>query len=109
MAWNNLVGPLAITRRRRAVATAVVYGLSLTVRFVSAAGEDLPARVAQGTDPMTSIMLNDGAQLFSRSWPPRAARSVAFLDGRSPHPTSCRAACDGAVPIVSMSSCAAPP
>ena len=39
MAWKNLSAP-AIASRRRAVATALVYGLSLTVRFTSAAGEE---------------------------------------------------------------------
>jgi len=71
MAWRNLVTSLAITRRRRLIATAIVYGLSLTVRFASAAGEDAgtSAQAAQGTRPMTSIMINNGAHLFHKTWP----------------------------------------
>ena len=43
MAWKQFVNPLAITPRRRLVATALVYGLSLAVRFTSAAGEETAA------------------------------------------------------------------
>src|SRR5207248_10079853 len=38
MIWKN---PLAITSRRRVVASAVIYGLSLAVRFTSATGEEV--------------------------------------------------------------------
>ena len=85
MTWKKFVIPLA--PRRRAVATAFIYGLSLAVRFTSAAGEEaeIPAPAAQGFNPMTSIMINDGAQLFrkpalpialNRGWP-LEPRSVA--------------------------------
>ena len=49
MAWKNFVGPYAITSRRRVVATALMYGLSLTVRFTSADGRrnGNPAQAAQ--------------------------------------------------------------
>ena len=49
MAWNNLIAPHAITSRRRVVASALMYGLSLTVRFTSATGEetDNPAQATQ--------------------------------------------------------------
>ena len=40
MVWKTFVGPLAMTSRRRGLATAVIYGLSLTVRFTSATGEE---------------------------------------------------------------------
>jgi hypothetical protein len=40
MAWMNVVNPFAIAPRRRVVATALMYGLSLSVRFTSAAGEE---------------------------------------------------------------------
>jgi hypothetical protein len=39
MIGKNFVSWLAITSRRRGLATAVVYGLSLAVRVTSAAGE----------------------------------------------------------------------
>ena len=65
MIWKNFVGRLAITSRRRGVATAVMYGLSLTVRFTSATGEEveIPPQAAQSTHPMISIMTRDGSRL----------------------------------------------
>ena len=41
MIGKNFVSRLAITSKRRGLATAVVYGLSLAVRFTSATGEEL--------------------------------------------------------------------
>ena len=57
MTWKNLVGPYAITSRRRVVASALIYGLSLTVRFTSPVNEsaDIPAQA----------IMNDGAQIIS--------------------------------------------
>jgi hypothetical protein len=43
MTRKSFVGLLAIAARRRAVAIALVYGLSLTFRFASAAGEKAEA------------------------------------------------------------------
>ena len=58
MIWKNFVTPLAITSRRRVVASALIYGLSLAVRFTSAAGEEveIPAQTPQRAHPMISIM-----------------------------------------------------
>ncbi len=78
MAWNNLVNPRAITSRRRVVASALVYGLSLTVRFTSATGDETQAQAAQSANPMMSIMIKDGAQIFG---PPKL-RSADFLSRR---------------------------
>ena len=49
MTWKNFVSRLAIAPRRRLVATAIVYGLSLAVRFTSATGEEveIPAQSLQ--------------------------------------------------------------
>jgi hypothetical protein len=71
MIWKSIVRPRAIASRRRFVATALVYGLSLAVRFTSAAGEEteVPPQAAQGTYPMTSIVINDGARTFYKDWP----------------------------------------
>jgi hypothetical protein len=38
MVWRNFVNRLAITSKRRGITAAVVYGLSLGVRFTSAGG-----------------------------------------------------------------------
>jgi hypothetical protein len=110
MAWKNLVSPFAITRRRRGLATALVYGLSLTVRFMSAAGEETetPAQAAQSTNPMTSIMINDGAQLFYKDWPPRSAQPIVFHRGSPLVSGSCRAACERPMPMSSMTDCFSP-
>jgi hypothetical protein len=102
MIWKSIVGPRAIASRRRFVATALVYGLSLAVRFTSAAGEqiEVPPQAAQGTYPITSIMINDGARTFYKDWPrpaqpgfpSEAARQVKapmampLMPGCSPYP-----------------------
>jgi hypothetical protein len=108
MAWNNLVNPRAITSRRRGIATALVYGLSLTVRFSSGAGEDTEAQAqaAQGTNPMTSVMINDGAQIFG---PPRSAQPVFFRSGWTLGSGACRAACEGSGPMPPILNCSSNP
>ena len=83
MTWSNFVNRLEITARRRGLATAVVYGLSLAVRFTSAAGEEveIPAPLPT-TRPMMSVMtaassrwpyqdwaLNAQPMVFRPGWP----------------------------------------
>ena len=70
MTWKTFVSRLAITSRRRGLATAVIYGLSLAVRFTSAAGEEveIPAQSVQRTHPVTSIMTRDHASLPYQHW-----------------------------------------
>ena len=67
MIWKSIVRPLAIAPRRRFVATTLVYGLSLAVRFTSAAGEevgDSGAVPTKDANPLVSIMTrNRSAQL----------------------------------------------
>jgi len=41
MIWNSFVNRLAVTSRRKCLTTALVYGLSLSVRFTSATGEEM--------------------------------------------------------------------
>ena len=54
MIWKNIVRTTA--SRRRFVATTLVYGLSLSVRFTSATGEEveIPAQSLQRSRPMVS-------------------------------------------------------
>lgn len=89
MTWRSLASPVAIKLRRRVVAPAVFYGLSLAVRFTSAAGEEveIPPQPAQRTHPVISIMTVDGAHLphldcgakpaqpilLRHGWPPRSS------------------------------------
>ena len=103
MAWKNLIGPQAIASRRRVVASALMYGLSLTVRLTSPTGEEVeyPAQAAPGTHPMSSIMINDGGHLF-RNWP-KPAHPIAFQRGWSLNSRSCRAACERPMPMLDCS------
>jgi len=86
MISNNFVSRLAITSRRKALSTALVYGLSLSVRFTSAAGEEVevpthsPQRAAQ---PMISIMTGNDAQLPYQNWRLKSARPIVFRHGWS--------------------------
>jgi hypothetical protein len=76
MIWKSF----AIAPRRRFIATALVYGLSLSVRLTSGAGEDAEtqAQAAQSANPMTSVMINDSAPFFRKDWPPGPALPIAF-------------------------------
>jgi hypothetical protein len=105
MAWRNFGRILSITRRRRIVASAVIYGLSLTVRFTSAA--EAPASPGLGANPMTSVMINDSAHVFTRNWPARFAQPAVFRHGSSQR--GCGAACAGATPAPFMQDCAVHP
>jgi hypothetical protein len=102
MTWKNFVSPLAISARRRVVTSAVVYGLSFAVRFTSATGEEteIPPQALQRSNLMTSIMMNNGGQLFHKDWP------IAFQRGWSPSSRGCGAACDNSM---TMRSCSSPP
>ena len=91
---------LAIAPRRKAVSTALVYGLSLTVRLTSPTAEDAPAQIAQSATHATSILMD-------RSWPNRPTMPVA-LRGWPLGPRSCRAACEGPALLSSLPNCTAP-
>ena len=109
MAWQNLIGPHAITSRRRVVASALMYGLSLTVRFTSATGEDTenPAQVAQSTSPMLSIMNKDGVPI-SRDWPAKPTYSIVFQRAQPRSSRGCRPACERPMPMPLMLDCSPP-
>ena len=116
MAWKNF-GPLAIAPRRRVVATALMYGLSFTVRFTSAAGEEveIPAQSPQRVHPMVSIMTRNDAQLPYQDWGPKSAQilqkdwpPLAFHRAWSVGSKGCRTACESPAPLSSMPNCAVP-
>jgi hypothetical protein len=90
MIWKNFVTPLAIKSRRRVVASAFVYGLSLAVRFTSAAGEEveIPAQSPQRAHPVMSIMTGNDAQLPYRDWGPKSAQPIVFRQGWPPRPAT---------------------
>jgi hypothetical protein len=83
MIRRNFVNRLAITSRRRCIATAVVYGLSLAVRFTSAAGEEveIPAPSVQKIHPAISIMATDRASLPYQDWVQGSAQPIFFRYG----------------------------
>jgi hypothetical protein len=82
MSWN-FVSSLAIAPRRRVVATAIFYGLSLAVRFTSATGEEveIPPQSLQRSNPVMSIMTEEAAQLPYADWGPNAAQPIFFRHG----------------------------
>jgi hypothetical protein len=70
MTWKNFVTRQLIASRRRSLATATLYGLSLAVRFTSATGEEveIPAYAMHPTHPLVSIMTRNGPGLPSQDW-----------------------------------------
>jgi hypothetical protein len=94
MVFRNLGNLLAIVPRRRMIATTIVYGLSLAVRFTSATGEEVEIRgqSVQGTNPVISIMAKDAAQLPYADWVPNATQPVVFRH-RSPLRQSSMSSC----------------
>jgi hypothetical protein len=96
MTWKHLVNPLAITTRRRVIASAVLYGLSLSIRFTSAAGEEveLPAQSVQRASPVISIMTTNRAQLPYQDWSANSTYPIVFRSGWLPGFRGCRATCE---------------
>ena len=84
MTSKTFVSRFAIPPRRRLVATTIVYGLSLAVRFTSATGEEveIPPQSLQRTNLAVSIMAHDGTQLPYADWGrPTAAEPIFFRNG----------------------------
>ena len=83
MFWRHFVNRLAIASRRRSLATAVVYGLSLAVRFTSATGEEveIPAPSVQRTTPLMSMKTGAGPRLPYEDWAQNAAHPIVFRFG----------------------------
>jgi hypothetical protein len=86
MIRKNFVSRLAITSRRNGLATALVYGLSLAVRFTSATGEEvaIPAQSPQRAHPLISIMIRDDARLPYQDWGLKSAQPIVFRHGWPP-------------------------
>lgn len=96
MSPKNFVSLLAIAAGRRAVAIALVYGLSMTVHFTSTAGEkpEAPAPAA--------VTTNDGSQIFYKDRPTGCLRPIGLRCTRPPGFTGCPAAGEISMPIPSM-------
>ncbi len=86
MTWKSFAKPLAIRSPRRVVAPAVFYGLSLAVRFTSAAGEEVEIAPpsAQAAQPLVTIMTRSGSGLGYRDWDPKADQPIVFRHGWPP-------------------------
>jgi hypothetical protein len=107
MIRNRFVSRLAIRPRRKMVATALIYGLSMAVRFTSAAGEqtEVAPEAARGSYPITSIMINNGGSVVTKDWP-RPAQPIAMP--ATPTFKGCRAACDSSTPVPLTAGCSYP-
>jgi hypothetical protein len=81
MIWKNIVRTTA--SRRRFVATTLVYGLSLSVRFTSATGEEveIPAESLQRSRPMVSIMTRPSPRLPYDDWAANATHPIVLRTG----------------------------
>ncbi|PAY07125.1 hypothetical protein CK489_15060 [Bradyrhizobium sp. UFLA03-84] len=108
MVWKDFGSSLAITRRRRIVATALMYGLTLTVRLTSttSADTDASAQAFQGANPITSVMINDNAPIVDGDWLAAAVQPIAFRRGGSLTSDACRPACETAARTSFVSGCA---
>ena len=86
MTSKTFVSRFAIASRRKVVASAVIYGLSLAVRFTSAAGEEveIAAQSSQRAHPMISIMAGNAARLPYQDWSPKSAQPIVFRHGWPP-------------------------
>jgi hypothetical protein len=104
MTWKNLVALLAIAPRRRVIATALVYGLSLSVRFTSATGEE----VEIPSQAMTSIVTRFDAPAVYDGLPLKPPQPIALQLGWPLASRGCHAACGRPASTALTPSCAAP-
>jgi bifunctional pyridoxal-dependent enzyme with beta-cystathionase and maltose regulon repressor activities len=84
---KNFVSRFAITSRRKIVASAVIYGLSLAVRFTSAAGEEVEIPTPRA-HPVISIMARNDARLPYQDWGTKSAQPIVFRRGWPPGPAA---------------------
>ena len=92
MVWSNFLSRLAITSRYRGLTTATIYGLSLAVRFTSAAGEgvEVPAQYVQRATSVTSVMTKASPRSPYEDWA-NSPRPILFRCGWSLGSPGCRA------------------
>lgn len=102
MAWKHSVALLALVPRRRVIATALVYGLSLSVRFTSATGEE----VEIPSLAKTPVVMRDGAPILRDGWPLRPSEPIALQFGRPMVSRDCHASCER--PMTLTPNCSAP-
>jgi non-heme chloroperoxidase len=83
MACNNSIRLLVTRSRRTAIAKALVYAISVTLRFTSVTGEEanIPAYSMQRINIMTSITTQDGVKIFYKDWGPKSGQPIVFHHG----------------------------
>jgi hypothetical protein len=93
MISKNFVSRLAAASSRKGLAASVVYGLSLAVRFTSAAGEEVefPPPSAHRVQPLTSIMSTERSPLPWQDWSRKSAQPIVFRQGWPPGSPGCLA------------------
>lgn len=91
MTGKNFVSRLAIALSRKRLATAVVYGLSLAVRFTSAAGEtvEISPQSAQRAQSVISIITRDSSRLPYQDWSRQSVQPIVFRRPPSSAPPGC--------------------
>jgi hypothetical protein len=104
MTWKNYIALPAIVPRRRVIASALVYGLSLSVRFTSAAGE----QVEVPSLATASIMVRDDTPTPYNGWPLRPTEPIALQLGWPLVTRRCHAACERHTPMAMAPTCGAP-
>ena len=89
------VNKIAIGPRKRMIATALFYGLSLAVRFTSATGEEveIPPQSLQRTNPEMYITADDGVPLPYADWGSPKVAEPAFFRRLWPLPASSMPSC----------------
>ena len=92
MTWKNFVSRRLISSRRRSLATATLYGLSLAVRFTSATGEEveIPAYTMHPAQPPVSIMIRNGPGLPYQDWSRSELQPVVLGYGQPPRSVMAR-------------------
>ena len=104
MTWKNCIALPAIVPRQRIIASALVYGLSLSVRFTSATGE----QVEVPTLATAVIMARDDTPTSYNGWPLRPTEPIALQLGWPLVARHCQAACERHAPIALTPGCDAP-
>ncbi|MGY2904168.1 hypothetical protein ACVWVY_003189 [Bradyrhizobium sp. URHC0002] len=104
MIWKNIVKAHSIAPRRRLVATALVYGLSLSIRFTSATGEqvEIPAQSLQRARPVMSIMMGANLRLSHEDWAANAPQPIVFRTGWPLGPRAAARGCESSMPMSSV-------
>ena len=93
MIWKSF----AITRRKRLLATALLYGFSLTVRLTSATGEE--------ADVVTAALCSTAStSLRPNESPDAPALPVAAVRGAAWENHRCHAGCSRVLPILNCAT-----